>query len=418
MIQQKFDSMENSYNQSWLDLSKKIDKIDRNKKIKKWSLISLVCIGLLSVLTINIKETPSFKENSISKNQTPKAKSISTKPNEVILKNSNEPIVNKKDNEIKTNKNHLISEKNNPQIKNPISEPKNSIEEVTPQINKNGVSSLSTGNNELQVEEAEAIVERSDSILFIRTNNQNVCAGDTIDLIFSSCNECKLEWYINNKFHSNNSDGRFVLKGSGNLSFKLLGITTKDTLISNSIDIFIDDVSDIEISYQEIIESQATNYYFSAVSSSNLNGSYHWDFGDKNTSAVENPKNYFEENGTYTVSLDYTSLRGCSKKVFKTIEISKQTKLLAPNSFTPNGDGLNDFFMPEELKVSGNKFTLSIFNKRGQQVFSTQDASYPWDGMNQKTGEKCQNDPYIWIVKLINENGEPEQYKGSIFLFK
>ena len=75
-------------------------------------------------------------------------------------------------------------------------------------------------------------------------------------------------------------------------------------------------------------------------------------------------------------------------------------------------------FLLGGLKISGNKFTLSVFNKRGQQVFSTQDASYPWDGVNQKTGEKCQNDPYIWIVQLINENGEPEQYKGSIFLFK
>lgn len=418
MIQQKFDSMENSYNQSWLELSKKIDRIDRIKKIKKWGFTSLICFGLISVLIINTKNTPSFKEKSILKNQTPKAKSISTKPNVVILKNSNEPIVDNKDSEIKTNKNHLISKKNNPQIKNPISEPKNRIEEVAPSINKNEVSSLTKGINEVEVEEPVTIVERSDSILLISTNNQNVCAGDTIGLIFSSCNDCKLEWYINNKFHSNNSDGKFVLKGSGKLSFKLLGITPKDTLISNSIEIFIDDVSDIKISYQEIIESQTTNYYFSAVSSSNLKGSYHWDFGDKNTSTLENPKNYFKENGTYTVSLDYTSLSGCSKKVFKTIEMSKKTKLLAPNSFTPNGDGLNDYFMPEELKVSGSKFTLNIFNKRGQQVFTTQDASHPWDGVNQKTGEKCQNDPYIWIVKLINENGEPEQYKGSIFLFK
>jgi gliding motility-associated-like protein len=417
MIQEKFDSMENSYNQSWNDLSKKIDKIERNKRLKKWGFISLLCIGLVTVFTINFNETASFKEKSITENKIPKAESFSAPSDKINVENTNEPIAKGKNKEIIINKD-LISKKNYDQIKNTANQSKKNIEELTPFNHKNEVSNMPIENNEFQVEKVETIIKKRDSVLFISTTSQNFCTGDTLDIVFSSCNDCQLEWYINNEFHSNNSDGKVVLTGSGKLSFKLLAITSLDTLVSNSIDVFVEDVSDIKISNQEITESQITNYYFSAVSSSNLIGNYFWDFGDKNTSTLENPKNHFKDNGNYTISLVYTSIMGCSKKVYKTIEIIKPTKLLAPNSFTPNGDGLNDDFMPEELKLSGNNFTLTIYNKRGQQVFSTQDASYPWDGVNQKTGEKCQNDPYIWIVQMINESGEPEHYKGSIFLFK
>ena len=109
---------------------------------------------------------------------------------------------------------------------------------------------------------------------------------------------------------------------------------------------------------------------------------------------------------------------GCTIKVNKSIDVKKKTNLLAPNSFTPNGDGLNDYFMPEGLKISGNPFELSIFNKRGQMVFNSKNTSNAWDGFNQTTGQKCKNDNYIWLVQTTNENGEPEQYRGSIFLFK
>ena len=43
--------------------------------------------------------------------------------------------------------------------------------------------------------------------------------------------------------------------------------------------------------------------------------------------------------------------------------------ILVPNTFTPNGDGINDVFMPEGIKISGLPFELVIFNKSGKLFF-------------------------------------------------
>jgi hypothetical protein len=222
MIQEKFDSMENSYNQSWNDLSKKIDEIESNKRLKKWGFISLLCIGLVSVFTINFNETASasFKENSITENKITKAESFSAPSDKINVENTNEAIAKEKNKEIIINKD-LISEKNYDQIKNTANQSKKNIEELTPSNHKNEVSNMPIENNEFQVEKVETIIKKRDSVLFISTTSQNFCAGDTLDIVFSSCNDCQLEWYINNEFHSNNSDGKFVLTGSGKLSFKL-----------------------------------------------------------------------------------------------------------------------------------------------------------------------------------------------------
>ena len=48
----------------------------------------------------------------------------------------------------------------------------------------------------------------------------------------------------------------------------------------------------------------------------------------------------------------------------------------------------------------------------------TKNIDQPWDGTNQKAGTKCPEGSYVWVVKLTNENGQTEQYKGAILLLK
>lgn len=419
MIQGKFDSIENSYNKSWDNLSKRIDKIARIKKLKKLGLMSLLCfgIGLVSIINFQPKDKDSTAILTTLNNKTTIEESIIDTTNSITLIDD---LLIKKD----SNKKETTTIKTQSFYKNQV-QPNYEVaieqkritkkEEKLNDIEENILANIE--NNNVVIDNM-SILEITDTAVFISTKNTTFCAEDTLEFLVSSCNNCNLEWYINNKFHSNNTDGKFILSGSGNLSFRLIATKNKDTLISNSVDILIEDISDIKISFQEIIESQNTNHYFSALSSTNLDGYYNWDFGDNTYSEDKNAKKHFKDNGIYIVSLEYTSKMGCIKKAFKSIDVNKTTNLLAPNSFTPNGDGLNDYFMPEGLKISGNTFELNVYNKRGQIVFNSKNVSNAWDGFNQSTGQKCKNDNYIWVVQTTNENGEPEQFKGSIFIFK
>src|SRR6218665_265398 len=62
-----------------------------------------------------------------------------------------------------------------------------------------------------------------------------------------------------------------------------------------------------------------------------------------------------------------------------TLCLSKYCDFNLPNAFTPNGDGLNEQFMPVFFGVV-NQYNLSIYNRFGERVFSSQKLGQGWDG--------------------------------------
>ncbi len=50
-----------------------------------------------------------------------------------------------------------------------------------------------------------------------------------------------------------------------------------------------------------------------------------------------------------------------------------------PNSFTPNGDGLNDIFLPV-TEAELENYTMLIYNRWGQQIFESHNINKGWDG--------------------------------------
>ena len=78
---------------------------------------------------------------------------------------------------------------------------------------------------------------------------------------------------------------------------------------------------------------------------------------------------------TYTLAV--TSADGCVAKDSMFITVLKTP--LVPNAFSPNGDGINDYWMINYLNSYAN-VTVQVFNRYGQQVFASKGYSTPWDG--------------------------------------
>ena len=72
-----------------------------------------------------------------------------------------------------------------------------------------------------------------------------------------------------------------------------------------------------------------------------------------------------------------------------------ETTFFIPNSFTPNGDLLNDTFKPEGTYIG--EYSMDIFNRWGELIFSTSDLQKGWDGT--VNGNDVQQDVYVWRVK-------------------
>src|SRR4030095_10594661 len=76
---------------------------------------------------------------------------------------------------------------------------------------------------------------------------------------------------------------------------------------------------------------------------------YSWDFGDGNTDNATSPTNTYTDQGNYTVTLIATNNLGCSDTAkYSFIVVNELSSLTIPNVITPNGDGLNDVFDPQE----------------------------------------------------------------------
>ncbi len=112
---------------------------------------------------------------------------------------------------------------------------------------------------------------------------------------------------------------------------------------------------------------------------------------------------------------------GCTASDDITVNVlCNKGNLFVPNSFSPNGDGMNDKFYPSGTGINRIK-TLRVFNRWGEIVFekinfSANDASAGWDGKYK--GELLGPDVYIWSCEVICENNEILAFKGDITLLR
>ncbi len=145
---------------------------------------------------------------------------------------------------------------------------------------------------------------------------------------------------------------------------------------------------------------------------------YHWDFGDGQSSDIPHPDHIYKNQGTYQVELTVTNPIGCEDKVMKEVRIAKDYNLDAPFSFSPNGDGKEDTFMPAALQKLGVKFTLSVYDLNGNLMYETKDATLPWAGKPQNRGEYCASGEYVWVVDVRESLHLAETYTGKVKLVR
>ncbi len=79
-----------------------------------------------------------------------------------------------------------------------------------------------------------------------------------------------------------------------------------------------------------------------------------------------------------------------------------------PNAFTPNGDGINDTWIIDNIEMFPQA-TINVFNRWGQKVFEARGNSEPWDGTYD--GKFLPTGSYVYVIDL--QNGTKE-YKGTV----
>jgi gliding motility-associated-like protein len=126
----------------------------------------------------------------------------------------------------------------------------------------------------------------------------------------------------------------------------------------------------------ELPDYPSTGENISFINQSIGGVAYFWSFGNGEVSSIINPFEDYSEPGIYIVELKVQDENGCRDSVRSEIQIPED--LIFPDAFSPNGDGINDFF---QIQSSGMKdYSLQIFDRWGNQVFESNKPGYYWNG--------------------------------------
>lgn len=145
---------------------------------------------------------------------------------------------------------------------------------------------------------------------------------------------------------------------------------------------------------------------------------YLWTFENNNTSNQINPNYIFNDTGEYAVVLFAKNDNDCEDNVMTSIFVYDEIKFQIPNGFTPNGDGLNEYF---ENKISNYKMLKylkgTIWNRWGQQIYDYQMPNGKWwDGSYE--GQQCVDGVYFYIIEAETIIGKKYSFHGTVTLLR
>jgi gliding motility-associated-like protein len=141
-----------------------------------------------------------------------------------------------------------------------------------------------------------------------------------------------------------------------------------------------------------------------------------WQFGDGESSQLNNPSHRYADTGTYVVSLTVSGSNACPDTKQETLKVLPDFAFYICNSFTPNGDGINDTFNGKGVGIVVYK--MELFDRWGNKIFETDSLQKSWDGRAAGGKDIAQMDIYIYKITLRDVFLETHYYSGHFSLIK
>jgi gliding motility-associated-like protein len=144
---------------------------------------------------------------------------------------------------------------------------------------------------------------------------------------------------------------------------------------------------------------------------------YSWYNVNNLFSKEANPAFEFTVSGDYLITLIAKNGK-CSDTITKNISVLEDFFMYVPDAFSPNGDGLNDYFYPVLTgNLSAKSYRFELFNKWGTSLYSsTNPNETKWDGYYKN--DLCANDIYQWKIRIIRNGFKSIEKTGHVLIIK
>jgi gliding motility-associated-like protein len=212
-------------------------------------------------------------------------------------------------------------------------------------------------------------------------------------------------------------DGTPQGASANNLFAGTYQVIASDGQCNDMITVVVGNVSGPIAAFEPVPDSMfRSNPVFSFHNGSSNASTYSWSFGDGNLSTVESPTHhYYGEGLGFIVSLEVTDSYGCKDTVSHEIAIIEDLNIWIPNTFTPNGDDVNDVFKPRGVGYSLKGYEMTIYDRFGKQQFYSNEFEKGWDG--RIDGKKLNiNNVFSYRIVVYDLKGKDHFYNGRVTL--
>ncbi len=241
-------------------------------------------------------------------------------------------------------------------------------------------------------------------------SDSNFCIGDPLKLdAMISSNYDSAYWDIGGQrkvYNNLNPYHTFDQPGTYDVSFNAFFRSCPDSIFHFPINVYA--LPKVNIGQDTSLCPGERPLYVSDAFAHGDGTKYKWSTGDTTrVLRIANPDNYW---------LRVTEPTGCSNT--DSMWVRKACYVDVPNSFTPNNDGLNDYFLPRQLlSYKLTRFEMSVYDRWGVRVFETKAVDgRGWDG--KVNGVDQPQGVFVYVIEVTYANGREEMLKGNVTLLR
>lgn len=145
---------------------------------------------------------------------------------------------------------------------------------------------------------------------------------------------------------------------------------------------------------------------------------WQWNFGDGTTGSGDTLLHTYNDVGVYNVTMQVVDSNGCVDITFRTVYVVEEFYFYVPNAFTPNLDGLNDYFSPSLKGIDFTTYRMEIYGRNGQLIFETENYLIPWNGFHMNTGEAIPGGAYTYRITFRTYSDRAFEELGVVQLVR
>lgn len=179
--------------------------------------------------------------------------------------------------------------------------------------------------------------------------------------------------------------------------------------LDNPIEVYAKPIADFDYTPEQPNSMDKQVQFYNRSTSTYLS---QWTFGQFGQSTLTDPLITFPDTGSYNNCLTVTTEHGCTNKICKALKIEPVESLYAPSAFSPNEDGVNDYFSLKGQYISSIR--LEVYNRWGEIIYTGDGYNTGWDGT--LNGRKAQNDVYVWKAYVVFTSKQTNSLTGMVQL--